>query len=206
MAVPDYCVPQPCTFTTPPCMFGAQEEWCLLKNRAVTNNTVYSVGYLTGKYFPFVTEGVTTIIENEVTSWFLRFTIVSALPYFITLLLLLIILMITNVVSILIGVLLIIVMIVMAVLAILWVLYDTSNSLVTIRNDVEHQINSNWSKYGNSISRNIGDVIVFPCGSQCYKCPDDNCTCIPNICPTAAATAAEDTQLLEKYRILGTTA
>ncbi len=185
-----FCVPTPCSLAgNPP---GCLYTWCnFLRNRPVSNNSLYNIGYITQQYIPIWVNGIGSILQDDLSSWLTRQVIINTVPYVVTFIALFITLMILDVISVAVGIVLIISLLIITIVCVTWILEDASDSVYQVVNQVENKIIENWETNKSRFFRYLTEAIINPDGLSC-----------PNGCPVTEE-IIKDEELFEKYRQYG---
>jgi hypothetical protein len=168
MSIPEFCIPNPSTFLGNLDYAGCNGDWCFINNAPISFNSLYSTIYSLGIYTPFLLEGIPDIVQNDLSSWSFKITIIESLPYIITFVLLFIVLMVSNVLSYELGIILIILLLLLFTVCIIWIAQETSNVVNSLDTQVRAQIAANWDLYKVPIAVNLVESVFEPHTRQSY--------------------------------------
>lgn len=165
MSTGSFCVPTPCEITgnPPGCLF----VWCFERNNTVNYNSLYTIGYITRQYVPIFIDGVSTLVQDDLSSWITREVIISTVPYVLTFITLFITLMIVNVISIPIGIVLIISIIALTAASVTWILEDTDDVITSLNNKIRGKLTQNFDENKTEFFELLVEAVVNPDSIAC---------------------------------------
>lgn len=196
-------IPSPCTLLDNP--VDCQFAWCAERNCPVTYNALYSTGYLLATTAPKLTDGIPTMIQEDLKSWLFRIALIQTIPYLATFIVLFIALMASGVILVEVGIFLILLIIILTMLAVLWMIQDSSDVVYTLETNIRSKINENW-KNNPDFARKLIYTLFEPDTVACYECSCTGCHCIAlgnNCICEPTETAQVEADLREYYRQLG---
>lgn len=164
------CVPDPCQ------LIGDADAscfdiWCNLRCNNVTNDSLYSVGYILASSFPIVVQGIPDILESDLSTWLFQVAIMIVIPYVTTFIVLFLILMGAEIISASVGLLLMVLVVILAMVSVFWIVNSTSDVVHTIVNSIQTQVQSNIVNNKDSISRDLFFAVTSPDTIACRQCP-----------------------------------
>ena len=164
MATPPVCNPQICAPDLCNGLTGGNRLICEAgKDKySPTINQIYAMGYALYEQYPLLTTNLSSIAQNEFSSWFGHYTSIATIPYLVVFTILIIALMINRTLSLMVGVLLLILLYIGTAAVIVFLIQDASDVVSNIYDDLQNQVYQNLSTYGPNIICNLERAFLVP--------------------------------------------
>lgn len=167
MTIPSFCVPSPCSLTTPE--IGCDEMWNLIKDTNITYNSLYSGFYSFLYQTQYLTNGLTAINKLDLQIFAIRIGTYLALPYLITFTFIIYILYSQSIISDFVSLLLLIILYLFAIFGIIFLYNDVGNTFENIIRTTSSTISNNWNTNRDDIIKNTRNALIMPSLVSCRK-------------------------------------
>ena len=189
------CVPCPCDF------FKITDEFeCEILSNTFQDpprlGQLYSGIYTTATYVPEIFEGVPSMLQRDLTSWFLKVSLAFILPWIIVFIILFLVMARRGLITFDTTFMLIVVVIIIAIIAMAFVYWETTGVVTSLRTQIYDQVISNWdAKKGVIVPAIRTSYLDCPyCSSSTLGCRS-TCGGVCGVCPVTSISQTTEEML-----------